>query len=380
MQFDRPPLLVVGVTGRALAESAARAGHPVVVLDYFADRDTCAVATACRAVVSSHGLRFDRRMLLSAAQALAPAADSGGMVYGSGFEGRIGLLTRLVAGRRLFGNPPEVVASVRDPLRIFPLLDRLGIPHPEVALLPPADPSGWLVKHCGGGGGAHVRPADRRPSRAGAYFQRLHPGRAYSALFLADGRRACILGFNEQWNSAARPELPHLYGGALGQIGLPAPVEAELRDRLDAVVAATGLVGLNGIDFLIHEDRWSALEINPRPTATMELYDADYDRGLFEAHLEACLGHLPTIIPPSGATRASRIVHAPGVGLVSADLDFPPWAHDLPQPGARFSPGDPLCTVFAEAKDAATATRLVRDRQHQVERLFLDAASGALRP
>ena len=44
VRTEPAPMLVAGVTGRALAASAVRGGHPVVVLDYFADRDTCALA------------------------------------------------------------------------------------------------------------------------------------------------------------------------------------------------------------------------------------------------------------------------------------------------------------------------------------------------
>jgi len=373
-------MLVAGVTGRALAASAARGGHQVVILDYFADRDTCALASACRSVVSPRGLRFDRRRLLAAAAELAPLSHSAGLVYGSGFEGRIALLTRLASGRRLFGNAPEVVAAVRDPARFFPLLDRLGILHPEVGFSPPADPRGWVVKHPGGSGGAHVRRAEHSRVRggAGAYFQRVMPGRPCSALFLADGRRTLVIGFNEQCHSPARAGLPYLYGGAVGQIPLPPTVEADLRIRLDALVSATGLVGLNGIDFLLHEEAWSVLEVNPRPTATMELYDPDYDRGLFDAHLRACNGELPPGTAPARAARASSIVHAARPWQVRDGFGFPAWCHDIPQPGTRFAPGDPVCTVAAEGVDAARAVALVRERQLATDRTILEEAACAV--
>jgi len=378
MPAESNPVLVAGVTGRALAASAKRGEHPVVVLDYFADRDTSTLAAACRSVVSPHGLRFDRRRLLAAAAELAPPDRSAGLVYGSGFEGRIALLSRLAAGRRLFGNRPGVIAEVREPTRFFPLLDRLGILHPEVRFLPPTDPRGWLVKQPGGAGGVHVLPAGRPHPRAGAYYQRLEAGVACSALFLADRRRACILGFNEQWQSRAREGQPYLYGGAVGHISLPPAVEADLRTRLDPLVSEVGLVGLNGLDFLLQDDGWSALEINPRPTATMELYDADYDRGLFEAHLRACQGELPDRAAPGRAARASTIVHATHAWQVPDGFDFPEWCHDLPQPGTRMAPGEPVCTVLAEGRDVPEARTLVRERERATARMILEAAHHAV--
>jgi predicted ATP-grasp superfamily ATP-dependent carboligase len=375
MTSSHAPLLIAAVTGRALAASALRGGYGVVVLDCFADRDTRALARACRSAAAPGVARLDARGLLAAAAALAPPDRSAGLVYGSGFERRPRLLARLAAGRRLYGNAPAVVAAMKDPRRLFPLLRRLGIRHPETRFTAPGVATGWLIKQRGGAGGAHVRRAGT--GRAGDYYQRFERGRSLSALFLADGRRACVIGFNEQWVAAARPTLPFLYGGAVGGITLPPDVARDVRVRLDALVAATGLVGLNGLDFLLRgrPPRWLALEVNPRPTATLQLYDADYPRGLFDWHLRACAGELPQRAARPRAARAHAIVYAPAAGYVSPALAFPRWCRDLPDPGVRFAAGAPVCTVLAAASDAARAAALVRRRQGLLERALVEAAA-----
>jgi predicted ATP-grasp superfamily ATP-dependent carboligase len=359
--------LIVAVTGRALAASAVRGGCRVAVLDCFADRDTRSLAIVCRSVARSSGPRFDQRLLLEAADRLGRRA-SGGLVYGSGFEGRTGLLARLARDRRLYGNRPEVVEAVRDPAAFFPLLRRLGIPHPEVRLAVPANPTGWLLKRPGGAGGAHVRHADRSPHSKAAYFQRLEPGRTLSALFLADGRRALVLGINRQWTSPERPGVPFLYGGAVGGIRLPRRIDGELRAGLDALVAAHGLIGLNGLDFILQGDRWLALELNPRPTATVELYDSDYPSGLFRWHLRACLGELPSAAATPRTTRAHTVVYATGPCQVGAGVNFPRWCRDVPMPGTRFERGDPVCSIHAAGADETFALALLQRRRVLVER------------
>lgn len=369
------PFLIAAVTGRALAASASRAGHRVIVLDCFADRDTSAFATECRSVVAAHRLGFDRRALLAAAQAVIVGSRCAGLVYGSGFEGCPGLLSGLTQGLRLYGNAPAVVAAVRDPGGFFGLLDRLGIHHPEVRLAPPADGAGWLVKRAGGAGGAHVRPAGRRAVGADGYYQRLSPGRVLSVLFLANGRRACIIGFNEQWTAGARPTLPFLYGGAISGISLPRAVKLDIRPKLDALVAATGLVGLNGLDFLLQDEQWSVLELNPRPTATMELYDPDYPRGLFDWHLRACNGELPVRAATPRAIRAHAVVYATGNASLSVGSTLPEWCRDVPRPGTSFAAGEPVCTVHAAASDAERTSLLLRRRRTQLERWLREAAA-----
>ena len=362
MPAASPLFLVAAITGRALAASAARGGHRVAVADCFADRDTRLAAGACRLVVARRGLRFDRRALLAAAADLAPVGSATAVVYGSGFEGRTRLLAELTAGRRLLGNAPAVVAAVRDVRRFFALLDRLGIDHPATRHTAPRARAGWLVKQPGGAGGAHVRRAGRAPAPAGAYYQRFEAGTAMSALFLANGCRAQLVGFNEQWAVPARPGRPFLYGGAVGGVVPPGAVAADLAAKVDALVASTGLVGLNGLDFLLQGERWLVLEVNPRPTATMDLYDLDYSRGLFDWHVRACEGELPERVARPRAVRAHAVVYVTGPLCVPADFPFPRWCSDVPDGGARLGPGDPLCTVHAAARDVRRATALVRRR------------------
>jgi predicted ATP-grasp superfamily ATP-dependent carboligase len=359
--LSRP--LIVAVSGRALAQSAARGGYRPVVLDLFADRDTRAAAVACRRVSQPGALRFDPTAVLRWARALAPGAR---LIYGSGFEGRTALLQRLAHGRVVAGNAPATVALVRDPARFFPLLRRLGIPHPAVRLLPPPRPSGWLVKGAGSAGGTRVQPVGSRPASASDYFQRLVPGVSRSVTFLADGRRALVLGFNRQW-TAPRPGRPYLYGGAVGGLRPPARLRRDVVDALDELVRRTGVVGLNGLDFLVHEGEWQVLELNPRPTATFELYDPDYPRGLFHAHLRACEGELPARAAPRRSARAHAVVHAIRGGSARG-LRLPRWCRDLPGAATRFAPGDPVCTVHASAPGARAALALLSRRTRTLER------------
>ena len=357
--------LIVAVSGRALAQSAARGGYRPVVLDLFADRDTRAAAADWRRVSIPGALRFDPASVLHWAGKLAPAA---GLVYGSGFEGRTGLLARLGRGRTVYGNAPGTVALVRDPARFFPLLRRLGIRHPVVRLTPPARPSGWLVKGPGSAGGIRVHPAGARAASPADYYQRLVPGDSRSVTFLADGRRARVLGFNRQW-TAPRPGQPYLYGGAVGGLGPGRGLRREIEEAVDDLVLRTGLVGLNGLDFILHEGRWLVLELNPRPPATFELYDADYRGGLFQWHLRACEGELPARAASSRTVRAHAVVHAPGVGGARG-IRFPRWCRDLPVVGTRFAAGDPVCTVHASAPTVARTLGLIRHRTRALQRIL----------
>ena len=367
------PLLIAAVTARPLAASARRGGFAAAVLDLFADADTRALGYPCRNVCRGDALRFDPKRLLAAADELAPAGRCAGVVLGSGFEAHTRLMARLAADRRLLGNSPETVAAVKDPARFFPLLERLGIPHPETRLARPADPALWLAKRRGGAGGTHVAAASRAGRGRDVYYQRFVAGRSLSALFLADGRRALVVGWNEQWS--AGPATPFLYGGGMGGAALPPPLEAEIAAALDRIVAQAGLAGLNGLDFIAGDRGWHAIEINPRPTAALEYYDADWPRGLLAAHIAACEGALPAARPPAAALRGHAIVFAARPVAVRPGLRFPAWCRDVPNPGTLIPAGGPVCTAHAEAADAEKLRRLIAGRQSEIQWLLRNEAA-----
>src|SRR3954469_9110068 len=358
------PLLVVSASGRALAQSAVRMGSKAVVLDLFNDSDLRVLAKASQGVAGRNA-RFDARQMLAAAQALCPPERCGGLVYGSGFEGRTHLLAQLARGRTLFGNAPETISLVKDPTRFFAMLDSLGIAHPDVRLDAPPEIDGWLTKRSGGAGGSHVKPARRRDrAKAQRYFQKFQSGRTLSALFLADGRNVRVIGFNEQWCTDVAQCAPYCYGGAVGGIPIAPELGASMRAILEKLVRATGLVGLNGLDFIV-DPRGTphVLEINPRPTATLDLYDADFPTGLLALHLRACRGQLPRAHRLARRSRAPALVYAAQNLVVPVAMNWPRWCTDIPAGGLFIAAGAPVCSVHAEAVSSENARQLALTRR-----------------
>lgn len=375
MCADQAPILTVATAARALAQSARKGGVSIVALDRFADRDTREAALACRAIAATER-GFDAAELLRAADALCPPARCGGLVYGSGLEHRPELLQALAAGRRLCGNSPQAVARLKDPQAFCDLLRSLHIPYPETSLARPADETGWLVKQVGRSGGGHVQPAAQaRPAGRPLYYQRHWPGRSVSLLFLADGARCRVIGISETWTTAGDPREPYRYAGGVSD----AEVGAELRERLSAtaqaLTAALGLRGFNGLDVLVRDDEFVVLEINPRPGATFELYEPKYAESFFVLHMRACCGELPPMTPVSPLAYAHAVVYAPRALVIAESTAWPDGCSDLSMPGTVIPANAPLCMVHASGRTAAEAHRRVFERHARVTAQFArDAA------
>ncbi len=359
---------MVALSARVLAEAAARDGCGVIALDLFGDADTRRACSQWLSIGRSGGLRIDADLLLSHLAALAQRGDVTGWIAGSGFEGRLDLLERGAALLPLIGTPPDALRRVRDPQRFFAQLDAAGIPHPAVQMTAPADASGWLVKDAHACGGWHIRRASEHvDATEHHYFQREMAGTPMSATFIADGRAARVLGFNEL---IVRPfgARPFVYCGAVGPMPLPADLASRIAAAVDDLAAAFSLRGLGSLDFMRDGDDFGVLEINPRPPASMALYG----KGLVAAHAHACLrGELP-----HAETAANTAVN--GTEIVFArrplQLDAPAahrlaeraGCHDLPAGAMRFDAGDPVCSVSARGADAAQVRGLLQQARDAV--------------
>jgi predicted ATP-grasp superfamily ATP-dependent carboligase len=254
-----------------------------------------------------------------------------------------------------------VVRSVKDPVRLAELCAALNIPHPKISTRMPRNRQHWLVKSAGGSGGSHVAPAGAlRSGDEKIYFQRIAAGAPVSILFLADGAKARMVGSSRQWATPA-PGQPFRFGGSLRPAGLSQGLETELRRAAEAVTAACVLRGLNSIDFLVEGNEYTLIEVNPRPGATLDIFE---DRGgsLFRAHVDACLGRLPRRPLSFAGAAAAGIAYARHEITSMPEFDWPFWTSDRQKARSALRPDDPLCTIRARAAKPSRARALVDER------------------
>ena len=366
-------VLIAALSGRGLAASARRAGYLPLVADAFGDSDTAELATDARCVTDAARIGFRAKPAFSALGQLEAAAPTPpiGLVLGSGFEDRPKLTAALSRRYRLIGNGAEAIVRAKNPAAFFPLLDTLGIAHPTTQLAPPAGTDGWLSKRVGGSGGTHVidaAAADRSPRR---YYQRRIDGVPHSVLAVATQSAVHIVGVSRQWTVGRGPR-PCRYAGAVGLVQLPRAVDASMRDTAKAVCTALGLVGLIALDFIVAGDTPFLVEVNPRPGATLDVFD-DAGGALFRAHVDACDGKAPRL-PVQHAARAAAVLYADAGSLTVGPIRWPEWTADRPRPGTRVPRYRPIATVFAVAETAQTAFESCRRRLDELaEMLYAQA-------
>jgi len=353
-------LLLVAISARALAVAARRAGYAVVAIDAFGDGDARSAADAME-VVENAMEGFAEVELAPVVARLAQAYGPAGLIYGSGFDDCPARLAEIARVVPLLGASPESLARAKDPQVFARSCQAAGIAHPEIRFSPPDAPAQWLLKRRGGSGGLHVAAATARARKLGDYWQRRVEGGAVSLLFVRDGQALTPIAWSEQW-SAPCAATPFRYGGAAGPIAVDAP-----RGLLAALARLTRRLGIRGLasaDFLNDGEQLWLLEINPRPGATLDVFDDDNDP-LLTRHIDAIVGRRPAPSKPR-APRAAEIVYAEA-DAAAPQGDWPHWGADRPAPGTRIPAGAPLCTVLAAGASAAEAKAQVRERSRRIQ-------------
>jgi uncharacterized protein len=352
-------ILLVAVSARMLAELARRDGHEVLAFDRFGDLD---LQRLCPSVSLAHDLggRGGMAELVDAADA-APADR---VVYGAGLENRPDLVTRLAAGRTLLGCPPDTLRRVRDPSLLGASLREAGLAWPLTFVAQDARTRAdrtsrrWLRKPVSGGGGRGVRAWRGGRLPAGVVVQERIGGLPCSAAAVADGRSAVLLGVSEQLvGRRALGARGFKWCGNVVPPRLPAPERRALagaaREICAHLAACFGLRGLFGVDLVWDGAQAWVVEVNPRPTASLEVVDAVHRVRPFTTHLQACEGRLPA---GAGAGVAGEPARAAGKAIVYAteDVRMPDtrvWPErgirDVPHPDEAIAAGHPICTVTA---------------------------------
>jgi predicted ATP-grasp superfamily ATP-dependent carboligase len=364
-----PEVLLTGVSMRAAAQSAVKAGYHPHTIDAFADLD---VPRPKRHVAPVAGGRFDPQRVLRTASRIP--ADA--VVYGSGFEDDSPAVGEISRGRALWGNPPEVLQQVRSPRRLLSGLAQQGFAVPRVfvpgvdAGEPAADVT-WIEKPFRSGGGHGVRAwHPGLPIADGSYLEEFIHGSPGSIVFVAGGGRAVPLGVSRQLaGDAAFGASGFQYCGSI--LSHPADlfergvgVAATAHAIAASVARDYALVGLNNVDFISHAGAAYPVEVNPRWSASVELVERAHGFSMFGLHADACSrGTLPGDRIPLCLRRAV------GKAIVFARADLLVWqtkrwlasrhVADVPRPRTTIHRGEPICTVFAEADDAAACYRLL---------------------
>ena len=361
--------LIISQSGRALAASAKLAGIGVHVIDIFLDEDTVEYSLSNYSVTGfSGGNNSDA--LIDILDEYINDHPALCIIIGSGFEDNLDLLAVLEQRYTVIANHSSVIKQVKYPEIFFKKLGQLSLPYPEYfSNRQGLSKNIFLKKNVGGAGGGHISKYKKGLDlTSNNYLQAYLKGKSYSATFLADGKSFYVLGFNETWVCKGNSDFT--FAGAVSNADLSDELCQQITDAIRQLVSLFQLQGLCGLDFIVEETgQYSILEVNPRPTATFELYETH--EGLLAQHIAAFHERVAGPELDQSLSRALGLLYAEK-SITIPRLDWPTWVTDRPGPGKTIAQGEPVCTVHAVGSNAKKA------RDQLIKRLALQRESLGL--
>ncbi len=229
----------------------------------------------------------------------------------------------------------------------------------------------WIAKPVGGSGGVGIRWTGECMDAGSWLTREFIPGNPVGVTAWSNGSHTEILGAfqilagQKEFGAAE----PFVYCGSIGPWRFSATEKRQLVPMVDEIIRVTGVRGLFGIDLVQTETDLVPIEINPRPTATCELmerlvwtanpsasilplhfsafglcdYDDNFVSGMNRAMQSGIFlgkavlyhdGPLPRIVSPR---HHQELIH----------LQTRSLAADIPLPGTKIRPGQPVITLFS---------------------------------
>ena len=348
-------ILAIGYSARHIVCSGSRAGYEMYAADTFGDLDTKRCAREY--------YPLDPLQLHADVKTLKEEIDKvDGLIIGSGLESADFDFLTAEDRRKILGNAPAKTKEISNKAWLSSRLDDLGIQHPVtytghelVEQIENADqiPLQYPVvakPAFGGGGTANffcntekelIRCAKQLPE---FLYQEYINGRHASVSVLVSKRGARSVCLNEQLLGVEALSAP----GPLVYCGNISPFVTRFGDSAcelaEELTLELGLLGSNGVDFVISDDGPVVIEVNARLQGSLDTVECSTGLNLVDAHAKAITGELPERVQAKRYA-AKTIVFATQEGVVVENLDVNrAGIVDIPEKGRMVKQGEPVAT------------------------------------
>lgn len=383
--MDIVRIAIVGASVRAAAHSALRDGFEPVAADLFRDRDLCDRCSAT--AIENYPVDFCPWL---------QSVEVDAWIYTGALENHPDLVDRMAAIVPLLGNQGDRLQLVRSPDALASRLNDHGLLFPETRSTAEDLPcnGSWLRKSYRASSGHGVWSHDpctasdqsgaqqdgNKPVCQKLFFQRRLEGDSVSAVFVAAGSQARLLGVTRQlvgvaWTGAQ----PFQYAGSLGPLRIDEKVHQTI-EKIGSVLASEfKLRGLFGVDLIINHAGVWVLEVNPRYTSSVEIVERMTGFKMLQSHALACsTGVLPEVAAHCDVQQVGKAILF-ARWSVKVSEEFFAWAchqnygdpwpglADIPSPETQISRGQPVLTVFATGSDARDLESQLQKRLSEVQ-------------
>lgn len=352
-------ILVIGYSTRYIACSGKRAGYDILAIDHFDDIDLllCAEFFLLKGI-GPEDIPSDRELQEYIDDM---KIDFDAIILGSLFE-------RSKLDGLILNNENELMKKATDKAWVSDKLLKLGVLQPksysfkDISSCIDCDEDGkdifpLIAKPKFGAGGFEnlfIRKKDDILPDNSFMFQEYVYGKPVSVSLISTKDEAIAISINEQiiGKSWLGQKFPFGYCGNLTPF-IPSRKEfsEKLRKISENLILELGLIGSNGVDFIVTDDEVYVIEVNPRFQSSLDTVELSTGINVFDAHVRAFEGDLGDFQkrrePKRFASKA--IVYAERDFVLKKDLNKEGIA-DISPVGRKIPEDDPIATAIGVGK------------------------------
>ena len=268
----------------------------------------------------------------------------------------------------MLNNSPEKTSQVSDKLWLARWLEKSGFPfiktYASAEEMHSADDLRFpfIVKPRKGAGGVGCRRVEE-PVRSvyggGSDRPGADLGQAASVSVIGNGQRGACPGRQRAAHRRAPGRAPKV-SGTVGTSRPSTSPHCNIAGMAEEIIARLGLVGSNGVDFLLTETGPVVVEVNSRFQGSLDTVEMATGHECLPGSSAVLPGKTARAGPAARCFAGRAIIYASRDLEVKTDLSRP-WTADVPRPGSRIARDDPILSILAKGSESRSGSGSIQE-------------------
>ena len=275
----------------------------------------------------------------------------------------------------IVGNKQSTIQEIYNHEKIFSKLSKNNIKFPKKISHDDAKKSkNFLNKNFYSSGGLGIQKNTiQKQIKKTDFYQAYIEGDVFSIIFISNkNKKFSIVGVNQIFSKNTNLS-DFTFSGARSNVLLDQKYIKSLERMINFFVSEYGLIGINGIDFIIKDDVYF-LEINPRLTQTCFMYDDLFFNGFIEAHIKACIKNSISFnLKNRVYSYAFETIFAKNSFKFNLNVDSFNFLMNIPRKNTFIEVGHPICTICIKSNKTNDIQMLLKEKVDFFKKEFNNA-------
>ena len=275
----------------------------------------------------------------------------------------------------IVGNKQSTIQEIYNHEKLFSKLSKNNIKFPKKISDDEAKKSkNFLNKNFYSSGGLGIQKNTiQKQIKKTDFYQAYIEGDVFSIIFISNkNKKFSIVGVNQIFSKNTNLS-DFTFSGARSNVLLDQKYIKSLERMINFFVSEYGLIGINGIDFIIKDDVYF-LEINPRLTQTCFMYDDLFFNGFIEAHIKACIKNSISFnLKNRVYSYAFETIFAKNSFKFNLNVDSFNFLMNIPRKNTFIEVGHPICTICIKSNKTNDIQMLLKEKVDFFKKEFNNA-------